>query len=415
MFQLTDGQAKAFDICRKLVKQPTDRPRIMVLRGYAGTGKSTLVKYIANELGELASIAPTGKAATRITEISGLPASTIHRYIYSPKEDPLSGNVRFSIKNIEEIHRPSSGLIVLDEASMVGGLLWDDIYKVATQLNCHLLAVGDPFQLPPVELESEKTERFGLLLPDFRFDYEANLTEITRQALENPIIRCSMLLRKGDTAEAVMGLKRIAPADLLQEHLTTLKDNGVVICHKNQTRQILNAKIREHLQYSPKDVISGEPLLVLRNNYSLNRFNGEVLKFDGWKRPPGKQFEIYDRWRQTADHSSYGIASVEGEECSIATAAVRGGLEGVSVNAVEVVSKTAVGKHIPYLHCNFGYTLTAHKSQGSEWKKVVVVVENSVKPYTWDGARWIYTALTRSREDVSIVWMPSERELGYAR
>lgn len=377
----------------------------MVLRGFAGTGKTTMIKVLANEFGELAIIAPTGKASLRVKEATGLNASTIHRYIYSPREDPLSGNVKFSIKKIEEIHRPTSGLIVLEEASMVGALLWDDIYKVASDLGCHILIVGDPFQLPPVELEADKTERFGLLLPDFKFDYEANLTEITRQALENPIIRCSMMLRKGDAAEAIMGLPRIPAENLLNEHLAALKENGVVICHRNQTRQILNAKIRNHMNYGRNEVVDGEPLLVLRNNYSLNRFNGEILKFDGWKRPPGRQFEIYDRWRQSADRSAYGVAQVEGDVCSIATSALTGGLESVSVNAVEVVSKTAVGKDVPYLHCNFGYTLTAHKSQGSEWKKVVVVVENSVKPYTWDGARWLYTAVTRSREEVGIVWL----------
>lgn len=393
---------------KSLVRLPHDKPRIGVLRGYAGTGKTTMIRVLGAELGELVIVAPTGKAAVRVTEATGLPAMTIHRFIYAPNEDPLTGKVTYSRKDIEEIHCPSSKLIVIEEASMVGEQMFDDIYNVAHELGCHILCVGDPFQLPPVEVEKVDSNGppFGLLLPNFKFDLQADLTEITRQALESPIIRASMKLRFGDAAEAIMEMPRVRPADMLAKHLELLDRNGVVICHRNSSRHELNRRIREHKNLSQSSLHDGEPLLVLRNNYQLQRFNGEVLRFDGWKRQPGKQYEIYDRWREAIDHASFGLATVEGgEECGLVPKAVFGSLDKISVSAIEQVARTALGPKVPYLHCSFGYTLTAHKSQGSEWKDVMVVVERSVQPYTKDGRRWLYTAVTRARENVSIVWL----------
>lgn len=409
-FKLTAGQEKAQAMVRQLAAQPHDRPRVGVLRGYAGTGKTTLIRVLGQDLGEMSIIAPTGKAAVRVTEATGLGAMTVHRFIYTPQEDPLSGAVTFRRKAREELVAPASRLIVIEEASMVGKQMWEDIYDAATTLGCHILAVGDPFQLPPVEGGTEDGVTFGLLLPNFKFDLQADLTEITRQALESPIIRASMKLRAGDTAEAMMELPRVAPADLMAKHLELLDKQGVVICHRNASRYELNRRIREHKNLSDKTLHEGEPLLVLRNNYQLLRFNGEVLRFDCWKKPPGKQWEVYDRWKNSVEKAGFGIASVEGADCALVPRAIFGKMEAVGVGAIEMVSRTACGQQIPYLHCSFGYTLTAHKSQGSEWNDVLVVVEKSVQPYTHDGSRWLYTAITRAKQNVSVVWIAGPKD-----
>lgn len=300
-FQPSLEQVAALKTVEALQKQPHDKPRVMVLRGYAGTGKTTILRILAQEQGELAIIAPTGKAALRVTEATMLGAMTVHRFIYEPKEDPISGEVRFLPKDLEDILKPESGLIVIEEASMVNLKMWEDIYAVAKGLGCHIIAVGDPFQLPPVEERGASVEKFGLLDPAFNFDFEANLTQVHRQALENPIIRASMMLREGDAADAMMLLPRIKMAALLDKHLEILADQGVVICHKNATRFELNRRIRAHKKFPEFTLQDREPLLVLRNNYQLQRFNGEVLTFNGWEKPPGKRWEIYDRWKDTVD------------------------------------------------------------------------------------------------------------------
>lgn len=413
-FQLTTGQLNALEMVKALRKKPHERPHVGVLRGVAGTGKTTMLRVLAQEIGDMQIVAPTGKAALRVTEATGLGASTIHRWIYTPVRDPLSGNVKFVRKSGDSETAPacpSSKLVVVEEASMVGAEIWNDIYDVAREIGCHILCVGDPFQLPPVEVSKPTdAEPFGLLLPNFRFDLEANLTEITRQALESPIIRASMMVRNGDVGEAIMELPRIKAGDLTTKQIELLDSNGVVLVHRNSTRHVLNNRVREAKKMPDNTLADGEPLLVLKNQYGLMRFNGEVLRFDGWKKAPGKQWDIWDNWKNIEERANFGLASVEGDECAIVPKAVFGKLDNISVQAIDQVAKTAVGSRVPYLHCNFGYTLTTHKSQGSEWNKVLVVIERSVQPYTKDGRRWIYTAVTRAKEEVSILWLAGQKD-----
>jgi exodeoxyribonuclease-5 len=403
-FQLTPGQAQALEMVKRLVKEPHDRPRVGVMRGVAGVGKTTLLKVFGHEVGGMAIIAPTGKAAVRVTEATGLPASTIHRYIYAPHEDPFTGEVTFRRKPRDEVKRPESGLIVVEESSMLNAETWQDIYDVAVDNECHVLCVGDPFQLPPVEVQ-DGAEPFGVLLPNFKFDMDTTLTEVTRQALESPIIRASMALRAGKIVDAVMDLPRVLGAQLLEHHVDTLAKDGVVICHRNKSRHELNRRIREHLKRPEKTLDDGEPLLVLRNNYQLMRFNGEVMRFDSWVKRPGNQREIYDPHKKTQDQAAFGLGLVEGEKAVLVPKAINGKLDHMGYGAMQAVAEDLFGSEYSYLHCGFGYTLTAHKSQGSEWKHVLVVVERSVQPYTKDGQRWLYTAVTRAREHVSLVWL----------
>jgi len=370
-----------------------------------------MIRVFGHEIGEMAIIAPTGKASVRVTEATGLPARTIHSFIYLPKQDPLSGEIRYQRKGVDDIERPDSGLIVVEEASMVGLQVWEDIVDVAKNLDCHILCVGDSFQLPPVQTDS--SEPFGLLLPDFTFDLQSDLTEITRQALESPIIRAGARLREGNVLDAVMELPRVSTDKMLEKHLEILPKNGVAICHRNSSRLELNRRIREHKKLSDRSLHDGEPLLVLRNSYQLQRFNGEVLRFDEWKRSPGQQWKVWDHWKQQETSSSFGVGLVEGQECSLSPQAVFGRCENVGIAALELVSNFKIGRDIPYLHCSFGYTLTAHKCQGSEYSDVLVVIERSVQPFTLEGRRWIYTAVTRAKENVSIVWQPKDEELGF--
>lgn len=413
-FTLTSGQEQALQMVKKLSAQPHDRPRVGVLRGYAGTGKTTLIRVLAQEVGALEIVAPTGKAAVRVTEATGLSAGTIHRLIYKPTKDEFTGEMKFSRKDPDELQHPESGLLVVEESSMVNEQVWDDLYEAARVMGCHILCVGDPFQLPPVEDMKREGVEFGCLLPNFRFDYEATLTEITRQAMDSPIIRASLKMRSGRADEAVMELDRVAPRDVFAEQLRLLQTDGVVICHRNITRHALNTEVRKAKQLPEKTLAEGELLLVLKNNYELNRFNGEVLKFDGWKRTPSRQWQIYDRYKDKEDSASFGLASVEGTEVVLVPKAVMGGLDHLGISAIEQVAKTAIGKEYSYLHANFGYTLTAHKSQGSEWNDVLVIVERSVRPFTRDGMRWMYTAVTRARHHVAICWVAGSTDEQFA-
>lgn len=399
-FELTEGQQKALQMVRDLQKM--EGTVIGRIRGVAGTGKTTMIRVLGSEMGDMAIVAPTGKAALRVTEATGLDATTIHRWLYTPRTDPLSGMVRFTHKEVEDIKIPSSGLVVVEESSMVGEKMWADIYNFAAMMNLKILCVGDPFQLPPVEEGNDSS--FGILLNDFPADLTADLTEITRQALDSPIIRASMMVRKGLLEEGIMELEQVPERRLLEEHQKMLEHDGVVICHKNASRHELNTRIRAFLKKPDNSIADGEPLLVLKNNYVLNRFNGEVLKFNSWDKLPSRQWEVYDRYRQRTDRTSYGIADVEGNKVGLAMGGVLGRLDLSWAPALEEVSRTACGKEYPFLMTNYGYTLTAHKSQGSEWKQALVVVEPSVRWNGTEGRRWVYTAITRAKERCKVVW-----------
>lgn len=402
-FQLTDGQSRALEMVKKLVTLPHNRPHIARIRGDAGTGKTTMLRVLGREIGSMAIITPTGKSALRVTEATSLEAMTAHRWMYTPRENPMSGRVDFQRNTKDKMVRPASGIITIDEGSMFGQDLWEDVYSTAKELECHVLIVGDPFQLPPVE-EVRKSEPFGLLEDNFRFDLNTDLKEITRQALDSPIIRASMMIRQGQVEQAVMMLPRVKEADLLTEQLAVLESKGVVICYKNASRHELNNRVREHKDLPRNSLVEGEPLLVLRNNYDLNRFNGEILTFNGWVRLPSKQHDVYHRFKDDLQKSSFGLGRVDAEEAVLAMGAINGRLDTEWVTACEAVSRTNFGEKTPYLHCNYGYTMTAHKSQGSEWDNVIVIVEPLVRPTTKDGKRWLYTAVTRAKKSVKIGW-----------
>lgn len=401
-FQLTKGQAEGLEMAKKIASTHIGRPAIGVLAGYAGVGKSTLIAEVAREIGEVVVITPTGKAALRVTEATGLPALTLHRWQYKPHEDPSNGGVFFSLRAAEEIHKPSSNLVVIDEASMVNAETWEDIHQVCSLIGCNILCVGDPFQLPPV---TNSKEYFSLLDPGFNYDMRVELTEIVRQALDNPIIKSSMQVRNGKSMDAIFSIPRVLDRDFLNKCNETISSGGVVVCHTNAMRHLLNEKIRKSKGYSDA-IQSGEPLLVLKNNYKINRYNGEIIKFEGWQSLGDREYEIYDNWKNLTQKGHFGRTEVEHDEVIMSPEAIHGKLENLTLKSIEKVAQYQCGRHLSYLHCNFGYTLSLHRAQGSEWKNVLVVLEKSINVETRDGKKFLYTALTRAKENVCISWNP---------
>jgi exodeoxyribonuclease-5 len=400
--RLTEGQEKALAMVRRLTHSTMSGPKVGVLKGYAGTGKTTMLRVIAKVLGDVAIITPTGKAAQRVMEATGLEASTIHRWMYTPRENKRTREVIYELKKTEEYERPDSGLVIIDEASMVDQALWEDIQEVCGLLNCNILAVGDPFQLPPVSKAG--SEPFSVLAPGFG-DMVAELTEVLRQAQDSPIIRASMHLRAGRVLEASLELRSVGADKLLEEAASTYGKQGAVICYKNDTRHYINRQIRQSLGYGD-DLMPGEPLLVIKNNKDHGRFNGEVVQFRGWDYLSKQAYTVYDRNTKLNYKSEYGRANIEGESGNQVVLAVRqllGELDKVHPAGIEDVAKKNVSG-APFMHANLGYTLTCHKAQGSEWPSVLVLVESLVNPDHVDGRRWLYTAVTRASKDVALVW-----------
>lgn len=407
-FNPTEGQSRAADKVAALMK--THGRGLLVIKGYAGTGKTTMLQLFAHVYGTPLVVTPTGKAALRVTEATGLEASTIHRWLYRPAVDGR-GRMTFTLRGPSDLWIPPSRLLLIDEASMVGLSVWQDVWRAAEAHGLKIVAVGDGFQLPPVQ--DKGAAPFSLLDDAYVRSLGGEVTELNevlRQALDSPIVRVSMRLRDpAESATAAMAeLQRIQKNDLLDACLACRGAGGVVLSHANVTRHRVNWGMRGE-QQGPQ---AGEPLLVLRNNYDVEFYNGEQVTFEGWTEPPGAQQHIVDRYSNAAADVSFGVASVDGQRVILSPEELSGSCElggfTLDVAAENWARANSVytdrGTLVPHLQANYGYCYTVHKAQGSEWPFALVICEPTVKLQTEEGKRWAYTAITRAKEACAVYY-----------
>jgi exodeoxyribonuclease V len=425
---LTANQQLAIDSVHELQRNYPDGGKVGVISGYAGTGKSTLIGVLVDEFDDATLVcAPTGKATVRVREIASIPhgcTKTIHSWLYEVKEDPVTGVLEWGLKRATDMIRPECGFLVVDEASMVTAGMFKDMYRRCKELNINLILVGDSFQLPPVEMKPELAD-FSVFHPKLPAAFRVNLTEIHRQALDSPIIRASMGVRTGQLpGEALADLPLVLPDNLANEATEVFKTEGVAVCHRNLTRHLLNSGVRTRLGHPSDQLVQGEPLLVIQNNYPLEIFNGETAEI--LSRPaPINDGPVAVRDAQTNNSIYVNYLGVEvdtplkgRQSACVADREVFGRLEGVGPYCVKREAKRLLGATFgftpdgaclgpSYLQANLGYVLTAHKAQGSEWTHGIVVMEPSIKLGTTEGRRWTYTALTRFKKQVRICWKRS--------
>lgn len=407
-FVPTDGQRNALQVVEAFLASDEV---VAVLTGFAGSGKTTCLKAIAaSRPHEI--LCPTGKASIRVREATGLTAQTIHRFLYTPSEDPKTGAPLFDLKDFSELEYCADKLVIVDEASMVSREVWKDLYDMAVVVGYKILLVGDTFQLPPISKDpKDKFSSLELYTP-----FKAHLSEVVRQALDSPIIRASMLLRSNrPDNEAMSLLTAIGESKLVAKALEVRAKGGVIICHTNKRRHALNDLMRKELGYGA-DLEKNEPLLVVQNNYKLDRMNGEVVSFGGWNVVPTETLQIValDRYTQSSMEMQFGVGTVEAAECMLGLEEVAGKTdkEQIGTGAMRRAAKNAwlrIGDPAecpPYLHCNFGYALTAHKSQGSEFPVGLVVLEDSLQKMPGrERKRWAYTSLTRFKYECAYVYL----------
>jgi exodeoxyribonuclease-5 len=337
---------------------------------------------------------------------------TIHRYIYEPKEDPRSGQPMFTLKSAyDETFSDMEGkLVLIDEASMVDGEVWADLLSLALAVRFKILLMGDLFQLPPV-LKDKTGKAFSTL--HIETPFKVNLTEVLRQAQESPIIRASMLLREGRPEfEALRLLKAIPSARLIEAVAEVNAGGGAALCFTNARRHEINNKVRAHLGYSLDTLHTGEPLLITQNNYNLNCYNGEVVPFDGWLTAPAEQVTVTDRFAQSSINMAFGVCKYGDARATVSVEQVSGKSEDAKVGnwAVRKAARFWYKESFqaerapPHLDANFGQMLTCHKSQGSEWGEVLIVLEPALRVLQGvERRRWLYTAATRGKHTVKFL------------
>jgi exodeoxyribonuclease-5 len=348
-------------------------PQIFRLFGYAGSGKTTLAKHMAEDVdGEVLYMAFTGKAALVLRKKGCVGASTIHSAIYKPEEDPVTGHMEFKLNPDSPV--ATAGLVVVDEVSMVG----EDLARDLLSFGSKVLVLGDPAQLPPV-----KGEGFFInAQPDVM------LTEVHRQAAENPIIRMSMDVREGrGLAPGAYGTSQvILRAEIDRDQLRDMvMAADQLLCGMNKTRQTFNNRIRELGgrigSPAPQMPVVGDRLVCLKNNRIKGLFNGGLWDVDKVVRRPGRTDML--------------VSSVDEP--------------GTIPVDIEVPDQFFLGteKDMDWRErkradeFTYGYALTVHKSQGSQWDNVLVYDESSI--FRDDAAKHLYTAVTRAAERVTVI------------
>jgi exodeoxyribonuclease-5 len=346
--------------------------RVFTVFGLAGTGKTTLLAEIARRYPSALVCAPTGKAAAALRERFGRPAGTIHSAFYRLKGTARDARGR-EVKEFALRHRDgamANKLVLLDEASMIDAAMVEQLLG----LGVTIIAFGDPGQLPPV------SGKPGFL----RADYE--LTEIHRQARDSPIIRQAHAVRAGGHYQPDDDAFRVVRRDCPDN----LRQADMVLCHRNTTRQYLNQQCRYVRGVVPDRArLDGrfdpttayprqwEPVVVLRNVRQYDLWNGDIGLLDDDVRPGDTTVTLF---RVSESGGSAG---------------------GVRFPLASFEGMPEVGGAAGGLELAFGYCLTTHKAEGSEWRSVLIYDE--ISGTDGECRAWRYTALTRAIERVVIV------------
>jgi len=376
-----------------------DTSQPFILAGHAGTGKTTLAKHIAETIGGFVPFVTfTGKAAHVLRKKGCTTAETIHRLIYQPKSKSrktlkdLENDLVIALTNddtqsvlmiqkeidlekerldqpsfqlLEESRAQEADVIIVDEYSMIDEKLGADLVGFGRPI----IALGDPGQLPPVRGRSYFRQRPSFILE-----------EVHRQAKDNPIIHLSTLARRGEHIPfGEYGLSRVVPWGSIEESDVLAHDQ--ILVGRNDTRVSSNARVREIKGHSasptPK---AGERVVCCRNNHQINLMNGST-----WEVMGVSEVSAADRIGLTLHDPDF--------------------LED-GKTWIEAYTAPFKGVKLPFWEkdaeiFDFGYALTVHKSQGSEWSSVMVFDESAF--FRRDANKHLYTAITRASERVTLV------------
>lgn len=404
-------QDRALVLIDKWLKNPDQQ--VLRLFGYAGTGKTTLAKHAANSaVGEVLFAAPTGKAAYVMQQKGCEGATTVHSLIYHTKEkgkaklkdmeaqiiqlrqqltiEGLSPEAIEDFPRVKEIRdmilverenlsRPSfqlnsdshvrtAGLVILDEGSMVDEQMGSDLLSFKTKV----LVLGDEAQLPPVG-------GAGFFVngtkPDIMLD------EIHRQAAGNPIIELATRVRLGQSLPlGQYGNSKII--DINDVNKEDIMSSDQLIVGKNATRFEYNKRVRELLELNSEYPEVGDKLVCLRNNHELGLLNGAL-----WK--------VTDVGQTDPDRTIMSMVPQEGGDELMC--------EVHSHHFLGTADQLPYWERTEAEEFDYGYALTCHKAQGSQWDNITVFDESYC--FRKDKHRWLYTAITRAAEQLTLVRM----------
>lgn len=421
-----------------------------VLKGYAGTGKTTIVASLVKVLPQLnlktVLLAPTGRAAKVISNYSGKKAFTIHKKIYR-KKSAVSLDMSFIIgENLAE-----NTIFIVDEASMVSneasdyrgrGLLEDLLIYVYSGKNCKLMLVGDTAQLPPVGLDYSPALDIKLLEETFtRRVFSFELTDVVRQEKESGILYNATYIRElirsrkeefpqirvKDFPDMFSMTGEKLPEGLEYAYNKYGMENTLVVCRSNKSANNYNFQIRNRILYREEELSGGDYLMIVKNNYfwlaadeQSNAFiaNGDIAKIRKLKNVSEMYgFRFADVVLEFLDYPDdepltckVMLDTLYCETPNLANADSKRLYEAVMEDYQHIANKRLRMEELkrnPYynaLQVKFAYAVTCHKAQGGQWDAVFVdqgyLTDEMLNT---DFLRWLYTAITRSVRELFLV------------
>ncbi|MHC2990545.1 ATP-dependent endonuclease [Pontibacter sp. HJ8] len=447
-FEPTEDQAKLFAKLDEFILNKEQEKAVFLLKGYAGTGKTTVVTSlvkILNKFGyKYVLLAPTGRAAKVMSSYSGKPAFTIHKKIYRQTANPYSEGLSFT----RQPNKAESTFYIVDEASMISdesgfgenGLLQDLLSYVFDKKNNKLLLIGDTAQLPPVNQVMSPSLDSAYLKHNFRCAVqELELRQVMRQAEASGILMNATNLRNQLQTEApaiqlqTKGWRDIykMTGEKLEDGLRYAYDkfgveNSIVICRSNKTANQYNQHIRRQIFFSEDEIGVGDYLMIVRNNYfwlpkdsnigfMANGDFVEITKIIRDEEMYGFRFaDVRIRFVDYPEEEELEVKimldTLYTDAPALPADQNKKLYEAVLQDYMDIKNKRDRAKELkknPYLNAlqvKFAYALTCHKAQGGQWKAVFVdqgyLKDDMVNE---EFARWLYTALTRSSEELFLL------------
>ena len=449
LFSPTQKQLQLFSLLSDFVFDE-NKDHLFLLKGYAGTGKTTVIGAFVNSLWKVGKksvlLAPTGRAAKVISVYAKKPAFTIHKKIYFPKKQ-TNGNVAFTLQPNK--HRNT--IFIVDEASMIPdanqsqqlfdttSLLDDLISFVSSGHNCKLIFVGDTAQLPPVKLNvSPALDEETLQIAYQKKTTVIELDEVMRQLLDSGILANATQLRfciqnEIENFKFDLGfpdIKRLEDGYDIEDALVSAYDyNGVedtaFIVRSNKRANLYNQQIRFRIRGQENEISTGDYVMVVKNNYywlsdaSDAGFiaNGdicEVVRIIAIKELYGFNFaEVELRMIDYPNMPSFEtvllLNTLSSESASLTYEESNKLYEAIKEDYAHEKSKykqylaIKKNKYFNALQVKFSYAITCHKSQGGQWNTVFIE-----QPYLPEGVskayyRWLYTAVTRAKEKLYLI------------
>lgn len=450
-FDPTDDQMYALDVFERFITDSDERC-VMILRGSAGTGKTSLASVIVRTLLNLqykiSLLAPTGRAAKVFSLNSGQPAATIHRSIY--RERTFAGlDGKFNLN--ANLYR--NRLFMIDEASMISltsmnstfgsGCLLDDLIQfVYNERNCRMLLIGDKAQLPPVGEAESPALRTDVLAAYGLKVYECDLNEVLRQSQDSGILYNATIIRQMITHDQATALPKIrfkgfadisiVPGDELIESLSTSYaevgiDETMVITRSNKRANIFNQGIRNMVLGREEELTTGDMLMVVKNKYKEKQAEGLSFIANGDRvivRRVRNVRELYGfrfadvtlsfpDYDNTEEDMIVILDTLTTEAPALTHEQNEQLFQQVLADYADVPLKSDRMKKIREddyynaLQVKFGYAITCHKAQGGQWAHIYLdqgyMTDEMLTP---DYIHWLYTAFTRATEHLYLVNWP---------